>query len=199
MRNLFLLIISISVFFTATFSQNTKGGSVENTNPKSTTGDIYALIVGVSDYQYSETYDPLQFADVDGRVFYNYMVSSNGGKISKDNIDTLFNNDTTASAVLTKIDEFIDRVKPNDIFYFYFSGHGDAVNAEYPVLLPYDAPPSRGGKEKNHYRTGLTVLQITTIKNMFKDMQLKGAKVIFILCASFCVLLKAGYCRRSTA
>ena len=180
MRNLLLLVILISTVFTTTFSQNTKGGSAENTNPKSTTGDVYALIVGVSDYQYSDTYDPLQFADVDGRVFYNYMVSSNGGKIPKENIDTLFNNDATASAVLTKIDEFIDRVKPNDIFYFYFSGHGDAVNAEYPVLLPFDAPPSRGGKEKNHYRTGLTVLQITTIKNMFKDIQLKGAKVIFI-------------------
>lgn len=180
MRNLFLLVISIFTVFTTTFSQNTKGGSAENTNPKSTTGDVYALIVGVSDYQYTETYDPLQFADVDGRVFYNYMVSSNGGKIPKENIDTLFNDDATASAVLTKIDEFIHRVKPNDIFYFYFSGHGDAVNAEYPVLLPFDAPPSRGGKEKNHYRTGLTVLQITTIKNMFKDIQLKGAKVIFI-------------------
>ena len=181
MRNLFLVISAIISVFTVAFSQNTKGGAAENTNPKaSTTGNVYALIVGVSDYQYSETYDPLQFADVDGRVFYNYMVSSNGGKIPKENIDTLFNDDATASAVLTKIDEFIERVKPNDIFYFYFSGHGDAVNAEYPVLLPFDAPPSRGGKEKNHYRTGLTVLQITTIKNMFKDIQLKGARVIFI-------------------
>lgn len=178
---LFFLLMGCLV--NTVYSQNTKGAGSQNTgvsNSGSAVGKVYALIVGVSDYQYKETYDPLHYADVDGRNFYHYLVNSKGGNVKKENIDTLFNEQATASSILIKLDEIIEKLQKDDIFYFYFSGHGDAVNAEFSVLLPYDAPPSRGKKEKNHYRTGLTVVQITTLKNMFKEIKQIGAKVVFI-------------------
>jgi protein O-mannosyl-transferase len=182
MKHCTILFISSFLFTFSGFSQATKGAGVQNaaTSTNAPQGTVYALIVGVSDYQYKDTYDPLQYADIDGRNFYHYLVSSKGGNVKKENIDTLFNDQATQSSILIKIEDYIEKLKKDDIFYFYFSGHGDAVNAEFTVLLPYDAPPSRGKKEKNHYRTGMGVVQVSTLKNMFKDIKLKGAKVIFI-------------------
>jgi len=174
------LLFFFLILFLQAISQSSKGGNVSNTSNSNQPGNTYALIVGVSKYQFPETYKTLDYADDDGRSFYNYLTSNAGGNINKDNIDTLFNENATHGAILEKMLSIKERLQPNDIFYFYFSGHGDAYNAEKAFLLAYDSPSSKGKKEKNHYLTLSGAIDIHTIKIIFKEITAANSKVVFI-------------------
>ncbi|MFN5909775.1 MAG: tetratricopeptide repeat protein [Bacteroidota bacterium] len=166
------LLIALSVFGQSSAQQRT---AIKPPVP-----NTYALIVGVSQYQYPDQYKPLEYADRDGREFYNYLVKSNRTAIKSENIDTIFNEQATSSAILLKLIEFKEKLKEGDLFYFYFSGHGDAIDSELAYLLAYDAPPGRGGKEKNHYLIGSGVLEIYKIKQIFRRITEKNVRIVFI-------------------
>lgn len=176
----FLLWISCLSYSNIIAQVKSKGGDVSNTSNPDTKGNTYALIVGVSNYQFPETYKTLDYADDDGRSFYAYLTSNAGGNISKENIDTLFNEQATHGAILEKLLSIKDRLQANDVLYFYFSGHGDAYNAEKAFLLAYDSPSSKGKKEKNHYLTLSGAIDIHTIKTIFKEISSTNATVVFI-------------------
>lgn len=141
---------------------------------------IYALIVGVADYQFPDMYKPLDYADDDGREFYKYLLKSNNGSVKPENVDTLFNEQATSTAIMMKLVEMKEKLKEGDMFYFYFSGHGDAYDAELAYLLAYDAPPGRGGKEKNHYLIGSGVIEVYKIKQIFRRITAENVKLVFI-------------------
>src|SRR3954464_6327773 len=71
--------------------QTPKGMEANSDAPPQTQGKTYALIVGISKYQFPECYPSLHYADVDARNFFNYMTSKSGGNVDPGNIDTLFN------------------------------------------------------------------------------------------------------------
>ncbi|MCX7743114.1 MAG: tetratricopeptide repeat protein [Flavobacteriales bacterium] len=160
----------------------TKGAKVvgKETSSQNKKGNTYALIVGISKYQYPDTYVPLQFADKDARIFYAYLTSEAGGKIKNEFIDTLFNERATYGEIMRSLLSIKERMQEGDLLYFYFSGHGDAYNASLTFLLPYDAPAGIGKSDKNHYLTGSTVLNLYTIKNIFLELTSTGKRVIFI-------------------
>jgi hypothetical protein len=58
------------------------------------------------------------------------------------------------------------QLKSGDIFHIYFSGHVDAIDSELSYLLPFDAPASARGKEKNHCLYGLKVLEVNDFKKI---------------------------------
>lgn len=176
----FLTTLLFLALINQIFSQQTKGANVVGINSSQTVGNVYALIVGLSKYQYPDTYTPLQFADIDARIFYSYLRSDAGGNIPASNIDTLFNENATYGEVMSRLLSIKDRMQENDLLYFYFSGHGDAYNAAKVFLLPYDAPAGKGKADKNHYLIGTTVLDLHTIKVIFLELTSNKRKVVFI-------------------
>lgn len=178
MRQRSLFALFFLLFSCLIFGQTGTAGTKNTIKPP--IPNTYALIVGVSNYQYPDQYKPLDWADRDGREFYNYLIKSNRGAIKSGNIDTLFNEQATSDAILLKLIEIKEKLKEGDLFYFYFSGHGDAINSEAAYLLAYDAPPGRGGKEKNHYLAGRGVIEIYKIKLIFKMIRDNNVRVVFI-------------------
>lgn len=182
-RNLIILLFITSFTLSVAAQQTgTKGAKVVGNELATQTkkGNTYALIVGISKYQFPDTYVPLQFADKDARIFYTYLTSDAGGKIKDEFIDTLFNEHATYGEVMRSLLSIKERMNEGDLLYFYFSGHGDAYNASLTFLLPFDAPAGKGKSDKNHYLTGSTVLNLHTIKNIFLELTSTGKKVVFI-------------------
>lgn len=177
MKVFYLLLFISFVFFNEALSQASNQGKFAKISQGP---NVYALIVGVSDYQFPEMYKPLEYADDDGREFYHFLVKSKYGNVKAENIDTLFNERATSHAVMTKLIEYKEKLKQGDLFYFYFSGHGDAYDADLAFLLAYDAPPGRGGKEKNHYLIGSGVLEVKKIKDIFRRITVDDVKLVFI-------------------
>ena len=140
-------------------------------------GTTYALITGISKYQANDSYQNLQYADVDARAFYDYIVSPKGAKVNPQNVDTLFNENASFMEFWRKFNRIKEKLQKDDVFYIYFSGHGDAYMAEEAYLLAYDAP---AGNDRNNYSTGVGLIDIHKLKVRIQQMTSSGVKVIFI-------------------
>ncbi|MFN9115440.1 MAG: hypothetical protein ACK5XN_35745, partial [Bacteroidota bacterium] len=55
----------------------------ENTEALTTTGNVYAILVGISDYTHLR---PLKFADDDALLFKQFLESGAGGMVPDSNI-----------------------------------------------------------------------------------------------------------------
>ncbi len=159
-------------------AQSTRGvvqESDENINIQK--GNTYALVIGISDYMGVQ---PLQFADQDALLFYQFLQSNAGGDVPPQNIKLLINEEATAGSIMTRGISWLQNTvqpKPGDRVYFYFAGHGDAVDASEAYLLAYDAQP---GGDKNNYSVSGTI-NIQILKNRIRKFTQSGVEVIFIV------------------
>jgi tetratricopeptide (TPR) repeat protein len=141
-------------------------------------GTAYAVIVGISNYKYIR---PLSFADQDALLFRDFLLSEAGGKVKPENILLLINKEANASAQ-PRIRRWLSESKmpkKGDRVYFYFAGHGDAINPDEYFFLLYDCDP---GGDKNSYVDGMaSVIQMYNIKSFIKnDLLENDVEVIFI-------------------
>ena len=82
-------------FLKLSAQNDSRGAVITSTNPNSAfNGNIYAVIVGVSNYKYIK---PLSFEDQDGLLFKDFLQSKAGGSVKADNIFLALNQDANAS------------------------------------------------------------------------------------------------------
>ncbi len=175
-----LLLVTLQANFNASAQPvDTVKGLIKKNDKTATqpAGKIYGLVTGISQYQDNTTYQNLKYADVDAREFYKYLISVKGGNAESTNVDTLFNENANFMEFWKKFHRIKEKLTPNDVFYIYFSGHGDAYRADEAYLLAYDAP---AGNDRNNYSTGMGLIDIHKLKVRISEMTAKGVKVILI-------------------
>ena len=99
---------------------------------------IYAVVVGVSSYK-DGAIPNLKFANKDAEAFYEFLRSPHAGAVSADDITLLTNTAATRSNIIKALVDKLTRATKEDLFIFYFSGHGK--NGEFEnvgYLLNYD-------------------------------------------------------------
>lgn len=129
-------------------------------NKRLVTGDIYALIVGVSDYAGNGPAD-LNFAHKDAEVFADYLMSAAGGSVPQKNIKLLTDGDATIAKVYNAKRWVEDTAKKKDLVYLYFSGHGDVEDGIHKrgYLLLHDSPT------KNYENNALKIEDLNSTAN----------------------------------
>lgn len=116
--------------------------------------DRYALVIGISQYQYLNDAPPItdernlperqslphvQFADADARAFAAMLLHHSCGGFPSGNIVVLTNQQATRQGIMRAVRELKLKIRATDLLYFYFAGHG-VISAEgIRYLLPYDA------------------------------------------------------------
>jgi len=117
------------------FSNNPKTASL--LTPK----EAYAIVIGVADYPGPD--NDLSYTDDDANDVYDMLVNDYNFKPS--NIIRLIDSAATKGAISGALDQMASVITPNDIFFFYYSGHGGAntVNGgtfSYPINSPHPYP-----------------------------------------------------------
>jgi len=141
------------------------------------TGEIYAIITGVSSYP---GINPLKYADRDAILFRNFLKTANGGNVKPENILSLINDSAKAADFNVGAYSWLQRkkLKAGDRLYIYFSGHGDAMNEDLYFFLPYDCSPSKD----DHNYLGTGNINMHTVKTLFiKPQTAKGVEVLLIM------------------
>ena len=136
--------------------------------------NIYALIVGISEYQNKEDINALEFAGKDANEFYKFLTSKAGGSVPAENISLLLNEEATSGAVVNAISGIEKKCEKGDLVYFYFSGHGDirpGVN-ENGYLLCWNTPP------KEFIGMAFSIHDLNSIANNISAG--KGANIVII-------------------
>jgi tetratricopeptide (TPR) repeat protein len=129
-----LLIITVFLGSLTTFSQTL---SLD-------TGETYAVVVGISDYQ-DEQIPDLRFADKDAEAFASFLRSPAGGSLDNDHLKVLINEQATQAQFGAALDWLWEVAAENDRVIIYFSGHGDVERKSITqpgYLLCWDAPSS---------------------------------------------------------
>jgi hypothetical protein len=101
-------------------------------------GKYYALIIGINDYTDPQIND-LDYCIRDAESFYTALV--NLYTFEKENVRFLKN--ASMSDMVTSLDYFAEKVKPNDNFLIFYAGHGVwNPTSEIGFWLPSDARKS---------------------------------------------------------
>jgi uncharacterized caspase-like protein len=104
----------------------------------------WAVIVGISKYKYAEKgITPLQYADADAKVFYDFLKSPQGGGFQENNMMLLTNENATYQNIRKGINSFLGKAVEEDIVIIYFAGHGapDPNNPKNLFFITYDTDP----------------------------------------------------------
>jgi uncharacterized caspase-like protein len=111
------------------------------------TGEKYALIVGINDYQNEQVVD-LQYAVSDAELFRRALMDQGG--FEEDNIFVLSSANQEESLrpsltnIVFRLEWFRDIVKPGDTIVFYFAGHGVSLDEETFLLTEEADERSKG-------------------------------------------------------
>ena len=100
-------------------------------------GKIYALIIGISDY---DNITDLNYADDDAKDFYNFLVTEANLGADSNNIKLLLNKKATSANVGKELLKLKNRMEEGSTFFIYFAGHGDANGEAQAFLLASDLP-----------------------------------------------------------
>ncbi len=112
---------------------------------------LYALLVGINDYQ--SPFEKLQGCKKDVKKISDYIHSSLGDQFSL-NVKTLLDKQATYDNVITTFESHLGKADPEDVVWFHFSGHGsEELSApEFHVtdttkkdqtMLCYDSLPNK--------------------------------------------------------
>ena len=132
----------------------------------------WAVIVGVS--RYSDSRIPsLRYADADAKYFYNWLVSSNGGRYAPSNVKLLIDENATSRNIKDALFNWLRRAIEEDVVIIYFAGHGSPDSPDSPdnlYLLPYDT------QYDNIAATGFPMWDVETAIKRF----IKAKRIIVI-------------------
>lgn len=112
-----------------------------------TTGERYALIVGIDDYRNEQVVD-LQYAVADAELFRQALLQT--GSFEEENIFFLSSANPEESQrpsltnIVFRLEWFRDIVKPGDTVLFYFAGHGVSLDEETFLLTEEADERSKG-------------------------------------------------------
>jgi len=110
---------------------------------------LFALIIGINQYQSKDYFASLHGAVPDGKAFREYLIKRLG--VPEDHISTLFDEQATRTAIIQAFRNLSkdDRIKDGDPIFIFYAGHGsqkrphpdwehEEINAKIEVIIPYD-------------------------------------------------------------
>ena len=99
-----------------------KGSETVTVIKQATLGNIYAVVIGVSEF-FNKDYN-LEYAGEDARKFYNFLKSKIGGNLPDDRIKFLYNHMATRVNVIDSLINFLGQTSKEDIVEIYMATHG---------------------------------------------------------------------------
>lgn len=144
--------------------------------PHPASADTWALLVGVDDYQDPGISD-LSFTVDDVTSFRDVLVDPAVCVVPQDNVYLMTNasdgsNLPTHTNVLFRLETLARKIKPEDTFIFYFSGHGMARDGEQ-YLLSINADP------RSLTTLAVTAIPLRRVQKLLE--QIRAHQILFIL------------------
>jgi len=147
-------------------------------SPYKPQADLYVICVGINDYL-NPNYQ-LNVARKDAQDFVNNLAKGSK-KIFRDILPIeVYDTAASASNIRLKLDSVAQNARPNDVFVFYYAGHGALADAnekrqsEY-FLIPYDVTQVYGAEEQLQQKA------ISSSELMEFSRKIKAQKQLIVL------------------
>jgi len=115
--------------------------------PEKRSGQLYAVVIGISHYGHGGAVSDLRYADKDAESFLEFLKSKAGGQVSDANVTVLLNEQATTVNVRKALFTFLTVAQPQDTVAIYIAGHGaqDPHDPRNLYLLTADSDPNDMG------------------------------------------------------
>ncbi len=100
-----------------------------NITSKERKGKCYALVVGLNKYQNSKL--NLNYAKDDATSFVEALKNETKGLFTETKVYELYNESAHKKSILEKLDEIALNAAPEDVFIFYYAGHGSMIDQDF--------------------------------------------------------------------
>ena len=141
--------------------------------PPSTNASLYLVVVGVNSYK-NPKYN-LNYALADATSFTEAITSGSKDLFSKTNTIFIKDADATKEGMTAAFEKVKTAAKPQDLFIFYYAGHGVINDKNKFFLVPYDVTQLYGNDDALEQK-GFSAVEL---QQMSKDIQ--AQKQLFIL------------------
>ena len=114
----------------------------EPSNPIKDHGTRWALVVGISSYEYLPPAAQLHYAHRDAEDFAGFLRSYAGGALPADHIRLLENENATLAEIRADLETWlVSSARPEDIVFVFFAGHGVLDDNDDGYFVAYDSDP----------------------------------------------------------
>jgi len=138
----FGLMLSCFIAFPSVSLSSTAMDKSGTANAELRTGDLYALVVGVSRYRDAKV-PKLELSDKDAKAFGEFLETQKG-VFKETRVTYLLNEKATKSEVEKYLYYTLPKAGKSDTVILFFSGHGayDPLRPQEFLFLAYDAEPA---------------------------------------------------------
>ncbi len=116
----------------------------------------HILAVGINEYQNKSL--NLNYARTDAFSFAEQMKKQGSQIYSNVVLHQIFDREATKENILKKVDELKDQISVNDVFVFYYAGHGSMIDGKF-FLVSSSASRLYDGDKMDEYGIEATQLQ----------------------------------------
>lgn len=112
--------------------------------------NLYLVSIGIDKYK-NEKYN-LSYGSADAEGFTNLIALKSKGIFNNINSQTIKDEEFTKAGILSKLEELSNEIRSEDVFIFYYAGHGvmsdgsDSKPSEF-FFIPYDVTQLYGNNE----------------------------------------------------
>jgi WD40 repeat protein len=140
------------------------------------TATCYLIAIGINKYM-NPSLD-LNYAKADAKAFGKIINELGQRLFKKIEIHELYDKQATKANILTKLDELAETAKPEDVFFFYYAGHGSMVDNKFYFIPTESVSLYQIDKlRKESIYAGI-------IQDKFKDIQAQKQLVVLDACQS---------------
>jgi uncharacterized caspase-like protein/tetratricopeptide (TPR) repeat protein len=137
-----LLLVMLPLALLAQLPRDLRVEPTTVPNPLRDRGTHWALVVGVSSYEYLPPAAQLRFAHRDAEEFAAFLRSFEGGALPADHIRLLTNREATLAQIRASLKIWlVESAHPEDIVYVFFAGHGVLDDQDEGYLVAHDSDP----------------------------------------------------------
>jgi hypothetical protein len=147
----------------------------------------YGLIVGVGKFKHLPEANGLEFADKDAFDFFTFLVSPQGGGLTRDSIKLLPQEEATSAAVKATMRELLQVTQPGDTVVLFAASHGlpNAMGKFDIVLHDTEFPRKKTGTGSQSLELAITnratALADDDLQGFVSQLALNDVRTVVVL------------------
>ena len=141
----------------------------------------FALIIGISEYAPNSLFNNLNLTAKDAKDLHDVLSTQAG----YEKVKLLLDRQATRHGILKALDELFEQIRPQDIFLFYFSGHGARDSSGQSYLVPQDVYDSNNDLTRSSLDGSRNLLNMQEdILTLLYEQQIHAMVMIVDACHS---------------
>lgn len=136
----------------------------------------YLLAVGINDYKNPRL--SLNYAKPDAESFTGALDANSKSLFDKIVVHTLYDQLASRAGILKKLDELATLIKPEDVFIFYYAGHGSMVDNRFFFI------PAESSRLYDIGSLQSEALEASVLQEKFKSIKALKQLIVMDACQS---------------